>query len=151
MGRRQCFGRITGFLWGTLLPVCPSWVIYSSGIPLTAHVSRLLAGNFWVWPSARSSAIMEIQTLATSHVTPSHLPDTILWIPSKTGQYHLGSTWNYMRCPKAKVSWFSLIWNKDMVSRHSFICWLAILNRLSTRDRQHKYCSSISPLCVFCD
>lgn len=39
--------------------------------------------------------------------------------------------------------------SKKMIPKHSFICWQAVLNMLSTRDRQHKYDARISSGCVF--
>lgn len=44
----------------------------------------------------------------------------------------------------------SLVWFKGAIPKHSFICWLAILNRLSTRDRQQKSSPLIDKLCPFC-
>lgn len=50
----------------------------------------------------------------------------------------------------SKVQWFRLVWFRAAISKQSFICWLAMLNRLSTRMRQHKHDSSISLNCIFC-
>lgn len=71
-------------------------------------------------------------------------------MPSKTGSFHLGSTWLHLIQPRPKVTWHSLIWFKGMIPRYSFICWLAILNRLSTKDRQHRFNPDILPKCVLC-
>lgn len=38
-----------------------------------------------------------------------------------------------------------------MIPKHGFIWWLALLDRLSTRSRKHKFSPRISPTCVFYD
>lgn len=126
-------------------------VLFYSGIPLIAPVSQLILGCSWVWPPSKSPNMMKIQSYVSSHVCPITFLDTITWLPSKSGLFHLGSTWNSIRVPRPKVSWFPLFWFKDMMPKHSFICWLAILDRQSTRARQHKFNTDISPTCMFCD
>lgn len=44
-----------------------------------------------------------------------------------------------------------MVWFKEMIPRHSFISWLVVLNRLSTRDRQVKHNPLINPKRMFCD
>uniref|UniRef100_A0A2P2IQZ4 Reverse transcriptase zinc-binding domain-containing protein n=1 Tax=Rhizophora mucronata TaxID=61149 RepID=A0A2P2IQZ4_RHIMU len=34
-----------------------------------------------------------------------------------------------------QIEWFELVWGSCQFPKHSFIAWLAILNRLSTKDR----------------
>lgn len=133
-----------------MLSVYSSRVLFDFGISINAKLSQLISVCNWIWPPARSLEMLEIQNSLNGHILPSTHPDTIIWIPSKSRPFHLGSTWNSIRIPNANVQWFSLIWFKGMVPRHSFICWLVILDRFSTRARQHKYNSDIPPNCVFC-
>lgn len=43
-----------------------------------------------------------------------------------------------------------MVWFKGFIPRHSFICWLAFLDRMATRDRIHKWLSSVPLDCLFC-
>lgn len=74
----------------------------------------------------------------------------IKWVLATSGYYHTGATWRWIRSPHPKV-WSKLIWFKGSVPKHSMICRLPALNRLSTRDRQLKRNPLASPQCSFCD
>lgn len=43
-----------------------------------------------------------------------------------------------------------MVWFQESIPRHSFFSWLAILDRLSTRARQHKIIPTILVDCLFC-
>ena len=47
------------------------------------------------------------------------------------------------------VSWWKLIWFPQMISRHAFICWLAMKHRLLTRDGLVKWGVHSDVLCLF--
>lgn len=51
----------------------------------------------------------------------------------------------------SKGIWAKLVWFKGAIHKHSIICWLAMLNRLSTRDRKIKYNALLNPTCSFCN
>lgn len=48
------------------------------------------------------------------------------------------------------VPWYSLVWFKVSLPRHGFICWLAFLNILATRDRLLSWLRKVSPDCLSC-
>ena len=51
------------------------------------------------------------------------------------GKYKAANVWSAIRPRKEKVTWFKLVWHSLNVPKHVFISWLAILNRLPTKDR----------------
>lgn len=134
---------------GPLLGVYSSNVLFASGLPLNGRLSDVITAGVWTWPHARSFEMMDLQATA-SHITPSTDPDSIIWIPTQSKSFHLGSTWNFLRPHYSKVSWYSLVWFKEVIPKHAFICWLTILDRLSTKARQHKFNPDIEPHCIFC-
>ena len=80
---------------------------------------------------------------------PSQARDSISWIPSPRGVFVTSHTWDFLRGPQPKVSWYHLVWFTGNIPRHSFIVWLAMLNKLSTQDRIWKF--TPGPLaCVLC-
>ena len=104
---------------------------------------------FRSWPIANSPALLEVKSLMHLLPSPSYLQDTVLWIPSIMGRFNSASTWDHLRNPTPKVPWYRLIWFLGNIPRHSFISWLAILNRLSTHDRIFTF--TPGPLaCVLC-
>ena len=50
-----------------------------------------------------------------------------------------------------KASWAKLIWSNSNIPRRSFILWLALHNRLPTRDRLSKWAVCETDVCVLCD
>lgn len=65
---------------GPLLSVFSPTVVFASGIPLHAPLSKVIQNGHWGWPASRSSEILEIQR-AASHIFPTTHPDTIIWSP----------------------------------------------------------------------
>lgn len=87
---------------------------------------------------------------SVSDVISSSLEDgRILWLPSKSKLFRVGSTWQCIRQPNQKVPWLHLIWFKGAIPKHSFMYWLAILDRLSTKSREHKINPTIPTVCSF--
>lgn len=68
---------------------------------------------------------------------------------SKSLSFIVCSAWNAIRLASPKVAWASFIWFKGAVPKHSFICWLTLLDRLPTKLRLFKY-MAIDVACVFC-
>lgn len=77
--------------------------------------------------------------------------DKVSWIPSKTQQSHLEATWNSLRVHHPKLTWPRLVWFAAAIPKHSFILWLVMLDRLSTKVGQHKHTFTIYPTYLFCD
>lgn len=47
------------------------------------------------------------------------------------------------------MNWFKLLWGSLFLPRCSFISWLAIYNRLATKDRHLQWGKVVNPACVF--
>lgn len=135
--------------WHPLFDTYSYNIFYASGIPITATLSTVICNGSWAWPPVRSPALLDIQN-SLSCILPSSRPDTFIWVPTNSSRFHFGATWKSIRAPYPKVLCFSLIWFKGLTPKHSFICWLAMLNRLTTCIRQRKYNAAINLNCVFC-
>lgn len=94
--------------------------------------------------------MLEIST-STQSIIPSGGHDAAIWMTSSSGKFHLAPPWKFIKPHIPKVPWYHTVWFKNMVPKHGFIYWLAVLDRLSTRSRLHKFSSHISPTYVFCD
>ncbi|XP_030477945.2 uncharacterized protein LOC115694981 [Cannabis sativa] len=49
-----------------------------------------------------------------------------------------------------KEHWPSIVWSPLNFPKHSFVMWMAMLNRLKTKDRIAKYHPEIDKTCLFC-
>ncbi|XP_022149381.1 uncharacterized protein LOC111017811 [Momordica charantia] len=76
--------------------------------------------------------------------------DVLVWIPKSSGLFSVSSAWDVLRPTQPLVPWFSSLWFSGNISKHSFIAWLAVRDRLATLDRLRRWDSSIPVSCVFC-
>lgn len=84
-------------------------------------------------------------------ILPKGCEDTPRCVLTKSGSYHTEASRKWIKVSYPKVQWSHWVWFKGMIPRHRFICWLAVFNKLSTKARQLKHGSLVSPKCTFCD
>ena len=65
------------------------------------------------------------------------------------GNYFIAQGYKLFCGNQEKVKCDKQVWNRWNHPKHSFIMWLAIQNRLATRERVSRY-QNIDPVCVFC-
>ncbi|XP_039025953.1 uncharacterized protein LOC120159426 [Hibiscus syriacus] len=58
--------------------------------------------------------------------------------------------WNIIRDRKSKVAWHRVIWFPAHIPKFSLITWMAILDRLSTRERLCRFAVLIDASCGLC-
>lgn len=88
---------------GPLLSVYSQRTLFGSDICTTTFLSQIINNGEWIWPPARSPEMLEIQSSAAG-LRPSTQPDSIFWIPSNSGKFLLGPTWNFMRAKALKFA-----------------------------------------------
>ena len=66
------------------------------------------------------------------------------------GKYKAAEVWSVIRKRKEKVGWHKLVWFNLNMPKHAFIAWLAMLNRLPTKDRLMVWGMEMEGNCVFC-
>ena len=55
-----------------------------------------------------------------------------------------------IRPKKDKVDWQRLLWRPLNIPKHSIIAWMAIINRLPTKDRLRSWGTEMEGNCVLC-
>lgn len=66
------------------------------------------------------------------------------------GSYKASKVWETIRNKQDKVLWHKVAWGGLSIPRHSFISWLAIQNRLPTKDRLISWGCRLDSVCVLC-
>ena len=66
-------------------------------------------------------------------------------------KYKAAEVWSVIRPKKGKVTWHKLVWSTLNVPKHAFISWLAVLNRLPTKDRLRAWGIVTDGSCAFCN
>ncbi|KAI9156675.1 hypothetical protein LWI28_010401 [Acer negundo] len=111
----------------------------------------IVLGDSWRWPVAMSIDLVEIRSRMPTYNPNSNLEDSIWWLPSSNGIYSASSALASFKAPHPLVPWFKLVWFPQNIPRMSFILWMAVRGRLSTRDRIHKYDPRAVTTCVLCN
>ncbi|GKV01156.1 hypothetical protein SLEP1_g13733 [Rubroshorea leprosula] len=141
---------------GPLIEVYGQRIVRDASIPPDAKLSVVISGNYWCWPPAPSPQLVQIQIELFDKLDPDKLypkegaMDSVIWIPSASGKFKTGATWNWIRERQGKQQWHKLIWFLDTILKHSFISWLAVLNRLTTKAHQKQWTHDLDDTCVLC-
>lgn len=93
--------------------------------------------------------------LVQTFMTTFHLTDTddeFYWqIEDKELlKFKTGRIYNLFQRHEPEVPWGRIVWNRSGIPKHSFLTWLAVLNRLPTRDRLLSWGLAVDPSCVLC-
>ncbi|KAL0292831.1 UNVERIFIED_CONTAM: hypothetical protein Sradi_6970500 [Sesamum radiatum] len=116
-----------------------------TGLPSDSLLKSVIRQNSWDWPSESAFDIQEIIS-GLPTIFPNQ-PDTILW-RFNGGRFTTGSALTILQPAYPAVCWHHLLRGKFKIPRHCFILWLAILERLSTRDRP--WMQQHNSSCVLC-
>lgn len=74
--------------------------------------------------------------------------DTFCW--NSKVSFRISDIWESVRPRKLKVTWYRIIWFRGHLPRASFLYWLAVLNRLVTKDILSQWRQLPHLLCDFC-
>jgi hypothetical protein len=133
---------------GILIERYGSRVVYDASSGLNSKLSSVLSNGNWCWKPARSEDLVAIQSrLPEIALSPVDNP---VWKVARNGSFVSFETWDFLRDKKAEVERWHLIWFPCAISKHAFILWLAVQNRLTTNDRLLVLDFNGDPLCGFC-
>ena len=65
--------------------------------------------------------------------------DYVVWASSKLCYYLCVEPWDQITYRALAVRWWRLVWFANSISRHAFICRLAVRVKLTTKDRMAKF------------
>ncbi|GKV27354.1 hypothetical protein SLEP1_g36534 [Rubroshorea leprosula] len=133
---------------GPLLEVYGNSIVHDSGIPSQAKLASVISGRFWNWPPARSPQLVEMQIPLFDIHPREGENDSVIWLTSPSGSFQTGQTWHWLRHKQPRKVWHKLVWFPHAIPKHSFIGWLAILNRLTTKARQKQWTPTILDTCI---
>uniref|UniRef100_A0A2N9GG22 Scaffold protein Nfu/NifU N-terminal domain-containing protein n=1 Tax=Fagus sylvatica TaxID=28930 RepID=A0A2N9GG22_FAGSY len=94
-------------------------VVYDAASTLNVKLSSMLRDMTWFWNTTRSNDLV------------------MIWKP-----------WDQITYRALAVRWWRLVWFAKSISRHAFICRLAVRVKLTTKDRMAKWGFGGVLLCV---
>ncbi|CAA7035796.1 unnamed protein product [Microthlaspi erraticum] len=70
---------------------------------------------------------------------------------SQPGYFSSSETWDSIHPSPPTIPWTQSVWFKDRIPKHAFILWLAMRDRLSTRDRLRSWGLNVPTNCLLCN
>ncbi|CAA7058013.1 unnamed protein product [Microthlaspi erraticum] len=127
-----------------------------TGIQSMATVSQAVEDETWLLPRGRHPLLILLRNCLPSPPLRSNAShsDKFLWINSPTsppGKFSTAATWKSLHPSSDTVSWYYSVWFKNNIPKHAFMLWLAVQNRLFTRDRLCSWGLSVPDICLLCN
>lgn len=122
------------------------------GIPRNATISDLFIDGNWILPPARSEAQVLLQCFISA-VTQNRDEDHYDWeINNKIyTSFSTGIVYSELKHHNPIVPWFTIVWLRQGIPRHSFLSWLMFLNSCPTRDRFLRWGLPTDSTCFLCN
>lgn len=140
--------------WHPLEPLYKRYgenVCSNIGRSLQAKVSTVIKDGNWVWARQRNRYIQEIITNTPQTFLPNiSIEDSVVWFPSRIGNYSMKSAWEAIRVSNGILDWCSIVWFSKNVPRWAFILWMAMQSKLASKDRLLKWSVVDNATCVLC-
>lgn len=112
-----------------------------------ARVNSVLTQDGWNFGSSNHLLVIELRHLCTDVVPIAN--DKIEWDGS-CNQVKLATIWHSLRPIGTICPWTKILWNNTSVAKYSFITWVAIQERLPTKDRILHFGLQVISDCVLC-
>ncbi|KAL0556476.1 hypothetical protein IC582_004990 [Cucumis melo] len=135
---------------GAILEQVGERVMYDAASRREARLSDFIdPDGEWLWPRVSLDLIDLWERV--QEVSPClSVSDSWVWVPGHQGGFSIASAWEAVRPRGGRVLWDGLLWGGGNIPKHSFCAWLAIKDRLGTRDRLHRWDSSVLLSCILC-
>lgn len=130
-----------------LLSQYPRHIIIAARSQSMAPISEFLHDGQWSLPRSRILDITDLRIRILQSTT--HSSDHVLWDGAK--KVSMSTIWNTIKTSSTPVPWFHLVWNSFSIPKCSFILWLALQNRLLTKDRMLSFSMNVDPRCSLCN
>ncbi|XP_050229139.1 uncharacterized protein LOC126678280 [Mercurialis annua] len=123
-----------------LVELYPSACISDADIPKNTRVKDVWRRGNWNFPDPFDEVTEGMwNMIAEKHSIQADREDSISWNFIKNRMFTIKSAMNHIRPQFDEVSWWKVMWRTGCVPRHSFIAWLAVKNKLRTRDKLKRW------------
>lgn len=134
----------------TLAQHFDSYTISLAESSALARAGHFIQDRSWVLPTSNHVLIMDLRRRVT--VIQIHSHDSISWDNYSAGNVNLSAIWGSFRNRGSSQPWVKAVWHRLSIPKCSFTFWLAIKNRLLTRERMHRlFGINTQPLCLLCN
>lgn len=125
---------------------------FSLRIQDDATVSSLYMDNHWILPQPRSDKKLQLHVFLTT-LELSLEDDYYEWeVEGKiSSKYSTGHVYATFYTQGTSVPWENIVWIAGGIAKHSFLCWLFILNQCPTHDMLLRWGLQTAPSCLLCN
>lgn len=136
-----------GILCQHLGPLEPT----SLGVPLSALVSDVITSDGYSITHARSDSHLELLAFISS-LSVSPTSNKLIYSINGTvySRFISKNVWETTRPTKPQLPWFSLVWLKSYIPKHSTTVWLFTLNRNLIANRLSSWGLVVEEDCLLC-
>ncbi|XP_018448859.2 uncharacterized protein LOC108820409 [Raphanus sativus] len=122
------------------------------GISRSATISDLYSNGAWNLPADRSEEQVLLHIYMSS-ITLNQEEDQYDWVINNNSYiaYSTGTVYAALKHHNPIVTWADTVWLSKDIPKHSFLTWLFVLNRCSTRDRLLNWGVLTDPMCLLCN
>lgn len=117
--------------FGPLLDKFPK-VVFNSGPSSNCKEFQVINDLGWCWPCARSTMLQIHAAISGVFFPNAAVDDTLIRNSCSHGSYTTASAWKTIRVKCQHVNWYSAF-GSAVYSKHCFISWLLVLNRLASQ------------------
>lgn len=112
-------------------------------------IQSFRSNGHWILPPSNHISAVEIKDLVQR--AQIHSTDHLTWDGIQQSKVKIATVRDSFRQRNILTPWYEFVWNHLSIPKCSFILWLALKNRLLTRDRMLDCHMNTSPTCLFCN
>ncbi|CAA7026437.1 unnamed protein product [Microthlaspi erraticum] len=125
------------------------------GIRSMAVVAQAVSNGNWKIPNGRHPILVLMRSCLPASVpdVSSLLSDIYLWRNTADSPPEIFSSskmWNTLHPSPPPLGWTKTVWFKRRIPKHAFILWIALRNRLTTRDKLISWGMVVPSHCLLC-
>ncbi|CAA7058278.1 unnamed protein product [Microthlaspi erraticum] len=126
-----------------------------SGIRSMAVVADAISNGVWALPAGRHPILVLLRGCLPISVPDvnSTISDFYLWRNSQgspPGAFSTAKMWISLYPTPPTLPWTTTVWSKSRIPKHAFILWVALRNRLTTRDKLRSWGMTVPENCLLC-
>lgn len=113
-----------------------------------ATIADFQQGEVWSLPSSNFVDCIALRNTACNIRIVD--VDKLYWDGLHPKHVSLTTIWHNIRASNTLSPWSDVVWFSFSIPKCSFICWLALKNRLLTKDRMVAFGMHVDPTCLLC-
>ncbi|XP_050207875.1 uncharacterized protein LOC126657252 [Mercurialis annua] len=129
----------------------PEVDIKESEVDRNATVKSLWKNDNWYFPDPLDDYTLAIWEYVKSNFKIKQDETDKVTCKSANGKFSINSCWKHLNPVSRSIPWTSIIWYKDNIPRYSFITWLALQDKLNTKDKLLRWKVVQNDVCCFCN